>query len=75
MTFRGIEPSGIMGIGQALRRLKESGEVPRGTDAFLRTLATMNEAAHGLEIEPSASAEALRSGSEFLAELRQLAEE
>lgn len=75
MTFRGIEPSGVMGIGQALRQLKESGKAPRSTDAFLRALATMNEAAHGLEIEPSATAEALRSGSEFLAELRQLAEE
>ena len=75
MTFRGIEPSGVIGIGQAVQQLRESGKVPRSTDAFLRALATMNKAAHGLEIEPSATAEALRSGSEFLAELCQLTEE
>jgi hypothetical protein len=48
--------------------------VPSGTDAFLKTLATMNEAIHGFEAEPAAAAEALRVASEFLAELRRLAE-
>lgn len=74
MKFRGIEPSDVFGIGQALHQLKESGEVPSSTEAFVRALATMNQAVHGVEIAPSAMAEALRSGSEFLVQLRQLAE-
>jgi hypothetical protein len=75
MISRGLEPGSGLGIGQALRELKESGGVPSGTDAFLQTLATMNEAAHGFEVKPAAAAEALRVASEFLAELRRLAAE
>jgi hypothetical protein len=75
MTFRRIEPSGVVGIGEAIRQLKESGEAPPGTDAFLRALAVMNQAVHGLEVEPSAMTDALKSSSEFLVQLRQLVEE
>lgn len=74
MKLRGIESSYVIGISRALQQLKESGEVPYSTDAFVRAVATMNQAAHGFNIEPSAMAEALRSGSEFLAQLRQLPE-
>jgi hypothetical protein len=48
MISRNLEPRRGLGIGRALRELKESGGVPSGTDAFLQTLATMNEAAHGV---------------------------
>jgi hypothetical protein len=75
MASRGLQPSGELGIGRALRQLKESGAAPSGTEAFLQALARMNEAAHGLEMERTAAAEALRVGSEFLAELRRLAAE
>jgi hypothetical protein len=75
MISRGLEPRRGFGIGRALRELKESGGVPSGTDAFLQTLATMNEAVHGIEVEPAVAAEALRVASEFLAELRRLAAE
>ena len=75
MISRGLEPRRSLGIGRALRELKESGGVPSGTDAFLQTLATMNEAAHGFEVEPATAAETLRVASEFLAELRRLAAE
>jgi predicted nuclease of restriction endonuclease-like (RecB) superfamily len=75
MISRGLEPRRGLGIGRALRELEESGGVPSGTDAFLQTLATMNEAAHGFEVGPAAAAEALRVASEFLAELRRLAAE
>ena len=75
MTSRGLEPGRGLGIGRALRELKESGEVPSGTEAFVRTLATTNEAVHGIEVEPALAAEALRVASEFLAELRRLAAE
>jgi len=75
MTSRGLEPGRGVGIGRALRELKESGEVPSGTEAFVRTLATMNEAVHGIEVEPAVAAEALRVASEFLAELRRLTAE
>ena len=75
MTSRGLEPGRGVGIGRALRELKESGEVPSGTEAFVRTLATMNEAVHGIEVEPAVATEALRVASEFLAELRRLAAE
>ena len=72
MISRGLELRRSLGVGRALR---ESGEVPSGTDAFLQTLATMNEAAHGFEVEPATAAETLRVASEFLAELRRLATE
>ena len=75
MTSRGLEPGRGVGIGRALRELKESGEVPSGTEAFVRTLATMNEAVRGIEVEPAVAAEALRVASEFLAELRRLTAE
>jgi predicted nuclease of restriction endonuclease-like (RecB) superfamily len=75
MVFRGLEPRRGLGIGRALHELEKSGGVPSGTDAFLRTLATMDEAAHGFEVDPVAAAEALRVASEFLAELRRLATE
>ncbi len=75
MISRGLEPRRGFGIGGALRELKESSGVPSGTDAFLQTLATMNEAVHGIEVEPAVAAEALRVASEFLAELRRLAAE
>jgi hypothetical protein len=75
MISRGLEPQRGLGVGRALRELKESGGVPSGTDAFLKTLATMNEAIHGSEVEPAAAAEALRVATEFLAELRRLAAE
>jgi hypothetical protein len=35
----------------------------------------MNQAVHGIEVEPAVAAEALRVASEFLAELRRLAAE
>jgi hypothetical protein len=72
MKLRGIEPPGVIGIGQALQQLRESGEVPASTDVFIRALTTMNQAAHGFGTEPAAMAEALRSGSEFLAQLQRL---
>jgi hypothetical protein len=72
---RGLELRRSLGVGQALRELKESGGMPSGTDAFLQTLATMNKAAHGLEAEAGAATEALRVASEFLAELRRLTAE
>ena len=75
MISRGLELRRGLGVGQALRELKESGGVPSGTDAFLQTLATMNKAAHGLEVEPGAATEALRVASEFLTELRRLTAE
>jgi hypothetical protein len=75
MALRGIERSDNIGIGQALRQLRETGGVPAGTDAFLRALVTMNKAAHGLEVEPSETADTLRFGSEFLAQLRKLTDE
>jgi len=52
MISRGLELRRSLGVGRALRELKESGGVPSGTDAFLQTLATMNEAAHGWRWNP-----------------------
>ena len=75
MISRGLEPRRDLGIGRALRELKESGGVPSGTDVFLQRMATMNEAVHGFEVEAAAAAEALQVASEFLAELRRLAAE
>jgi YhcG PDDEXK nuclease domain len=59
MISRGLKPGRGVGIGQALRELRESGTAPSDANAFLQTLATMNKAVHGLEIEPGAAAEGL----------------
>jgi hypothetical protein len=37
MISRGLELRRSLGVGRALRELKESGGVPSGTDAFLET--------------------------------------
>lgn len=42
------------------------------TETFLRANTAINKAAHGLPLERSETAEALRSVSEFLAELHRL---
>jgi predicted nuclease of restriction endonuclease-like (RecB) superfamily len=75
MISRGLHFPQSLSISQAVRLLKESGVELVGTDSFLQTLAKVNKTAHGLEIEPSIAAEALRAGSEFLSELRLCADQ
>jgi 2'-5' RNA ligase len=75
MALHGIEIVWPMGVRQALRELQSRGVAPASTDAFLQALRAMNEAAHGLDVEPAAVEQATRIGSEFLAELRSLGAE
>lgn len=59
-------------IGAGLRDLKRRGVAPPSTDRFIEALRTMNEAAHGFDIDAAAAEQAVSVGSEFLAELSAL---
>ena len=60
----------LVGTPDALRReLKERGVAPPCTDRFLEALPIMNEAAHGVDVDPNAVAQAISVGTTFLAEL------
>jgi predicted nuclease of restriction endonuclease-like (RecB) superfamily len=56
-------------IGMVLRELKQRGVAPPSTDRFLEALRVMNEAAHGLDVDTTAVANAISIGAVFLAEL------
>jgi hypothetical protein len=58
-----------MGIGAVLSDLKQRGMAPPSTDQFLEALKIMNEAAHGVDVDPTAAARAVGIGIEFLAKL------
>jgi len=65
----GITPKRPRSISSVLRELKERGVAPPITDRFLEALPIMNEAAHGLDVDSTAIAEAISVGTTFLCEL------
>jgi hypothetical protein len=67
-----LEAGRTPGIRQALHELAHHGELPSGTEAFLEALNVMNQAAHGLDVDPAAAERSVRIGTTFLAELRRL---
>jgi hypothetical protein len=69
LAARGEPSNASMSIGPILQDLKRRGLAPPSTDKFLKTLRLMNEAAHGLDIDPEATEQAITVGTEFLAEL------
>jgi len=69
MESRGAETRWA-GIGQMLRELQTSGALPPSTGDFEAALRVMNDAAHGIDVDPIAAAEAVRIGSRFLEELK-----
>ncbi len=68
-TRNGFAPSGATGIGAMLRDLHRRGLAPTSTVRFLDSLRVMNEASHGVDVNPVAAARAVEVGSQFLAEL------
>ena len=66
---RGVETRWA-GIGQMLRDLQSSGALPPSTGDFETALRVMNDAAHGIDVDPLAAEEAVRIGSRFLDELK-----
>lgn len=65
----GFEPARPTGIGNMLRDLQKRGLAPRSTERFLETLRVMNEASHGVDVDPKTAARAVEIGATFLAEL------
>jgi len=56
-------------ISMVLRELKERGVCLPNTDRFLEALRVMNQAVHGVEVDPKEVVEAVSVGSAFLSEL------
>lgn len=69
MSEHGLLPAKPIGIDNMLRALHERGLAPAGTERFLESLRVMNEAAHGLDVDPEISRRAAEIGAAFLAEL------
>jgi predicted nuclease of restriction endonuclease-like (RecB) superfamily len=65
----GLDPK-FRGIGILLRELTNMGLLPDSSNDLLRVINTMNQAAHGIDIDPSAAQEAIDVGTLFLADLR-----
>lgn len=59
-------------ITAVLRELQRLGAAPPSAERFVDTLPIMNNAARGVDVDPSAAEAAIRAGTVFLAELRQL---
>ncbi|MFP3182699.1 MAG: PDDEXK nuclease domain-containing protein [Paraburkholderia sp.] len=58
------------GIGNMLREMNQRGLAPASTERFLESLRVMNEAAHGVDVDPMGAELAVEIGTAFLAELR-----
>jgi predicted nuclease of restriction endonuclease-like (RecB) superfamily len=69
VAAQGIASKGPMAIGLVLRDLKQRGVAPPSTDQLLEALQVMNEAAHGFDVDPDAANQAIKIGTQFLAEL------
>lgn len=69
MSQHGVEPKHPANVISLLRDLQKLGLAPTSTDRFLEALRTMNEAVHGLVVEPEAASLAVKVGTQFLEEL------
>lgn len=65
----GAAPTRPAGIGPMLQDLERRGLAPPSARAFLEALSVMNEASHGVEVDPDAAEHAVSVGTAFLAEL------
>jgi predicted nuclease of restriction endonuclease-like (RecB) superfamily len=70
LASRGVTLPRPAGIGWMLRELDRLGDAPPSTRPLLEALGAMNEAAHGLDVDPEAVERATRTGTAFLDELR-----
>ena len=65
----GFAPTRPAGIGHMLQDLERRGLAPPSTRTFIEALRVMNEASHGVEVDPDAAEHAVSVGTAFLAEL------
>lgn len=72
MADNGLAPVKPIGIGSMLHQLRERGLAPASTDRFLESLRVINEAAHGVDVDPDGAQRAVEIGTTLLAELREL---
>lgn len=66
----GFLPARPTGVGVMLQDLQSRGLAPPSTDRLLEALRVMNEAVHGVDVDPAAAEHAVAIGTVFLAELR-----
>ncbi|WP_236000484.1 hypothetical protein [Bradyrhizobium uaiense] len=59
-------------LGDMLRELHRRGLAPASTAQLLDSLRVMNEAAHGMDVDPATAQRAVDAGTAFLAELRNM---
>lgn len=70
LAARGVAlPWSAVGIGRMLRELDRLGDAPPSTRPLLEALRAMNEAIHGLDVEPGVAERAVTVGTMFLSEL------
>jgi hypothetical protein len=69
MLQHGLLPAKAVGIDTMLRALHEHGVAPASTERFLESLRVMNAAAHGFDVDPESSRQAVEIGAAFLADL------
>lgn len=55
-----------VGVASLLKTLQELTGIIPGTEQFLDALAIMNQAAHGIDLDPDKAAEAMETGGVFL---------
>ena len=72
MANHGLAPTRPTGLGNMLGELHRRGLAPAGTAQLLDSLRVMNEAAHGMDVDPATAQRAVDAGTVFLAELRNL---
>ena len=65
----GFAPPRPTGIGPMLQDLQRRGFAPPSARAFVEALRVMNEASHGVDVDPDAAARAVEVGTTFLADL------
>lgn len=72
MAEHGFAPTQPTGLGNMLRELHRRSLAPAGTAQLLDSLRVMNEAAHGMDVDPATAQRAVDAGTAFLAELQNL---
>ena len=69
-----VEEEGLvevpLSIGATLVELARSGGAPQNTSQFQGALRILNQAAHGIDVDPGAATEAANVATRFLADLR-----
>lgn len=65
----GFAPTHPTGIGLMLQDLQRRGLAPPSTSALVEALRVMNEASHGVDVDPEAAEHAVSVGTAFLVEL------